>query len=83
MEIVAGLHYKTLIRSKNTSRGTKIKIYRTLIRPILKYACETWTIKKQNENRLRIAERKILRGIYGPKETKIHSSIVLELTWNW
>lgn len=55
-----------IIRSKNVSRTTKLRIYHSIIRPIMTYACETWTMTKQNETRLRIAERKILRSIYGP-----------------
>lgn len=54
------------MKSKNVSRRTKIRIYHSVIRPIITYACETWTMTKQNENRLKIAERRILRRIYGP-----------------
>lgn len=55
-----------IMKSKNVSRRTKVRIYHSVVRPIMTYACEAWTMTKQNENRLRIAERRILRGIYGP-----------------
>lgn len=53
------------LRSHLLSRKTKIKIYRTLIKPVLTYACETWTMSKKDENLLCIFEMKILRRIFG------------------
>lgn len=53
------------LRSHFLSRKTKIKIYRTLIKPVLTYACETWTINKRDEHLLGTFERKILRKIFG------------------
>jgi hypothetical protein len=41
-------------------------LYKTLIRRVLNYGSETWTISKKSENVLGIFERKILRRIYGP-----------------
>jgi hypothetical protein len=46
--------------------NTKLKIYKTLIRPILSYRSETWTLTIEETNTLRISERKIIRKIYGP-----------------
>jgi hypothetical protein len=45
---------------------TKVKIYRTLVRPVVAYGSETWTLKAGDENALRCFERKILRRIFGP-----------------
>jgi hypothetical protein len=41
-------------------------LYKTLIRPVLLYGCETWTINRYNEEKIPIFERKVLRKIYGP-----------------
>jgi hypothetical protein len=43
-------------------------MYKVLIRPILTYAFETWTLSKTNERRLSLFERKVLRCIFGAKQ---------------
>jgi hypothetical protein len=58
--------YIELLRSKRLSRNTKLKICKTLIRPILSYVSETWTLTVKEMNALRMSERKIIRKIYGP-----------------
>jgi hypothetical protein len=35
------------------SKDTKIKIYRTIILPVVLYGCETWTLTLREEHRLR------------------------------
>jgi hypothetical protein len=37
-----------------------------MIRTVVTYGSETWTLTKSDENLLRISEREILRKIYGP-----------------
>ena len=44
----------------------KLKLYCSVIRPVVTYACETWTLKETIINRLMVFERKILRKIFGP-----------------
>jgi hypothetical protein len=55
-----------LFRSKLLSRNTKLKIFQTLIRPILRYGLEARAMASEEMNALRIFERKIVRRIYGP-----------------
>jgi len=44
------------------SKNLKIKIYRTIILPIVLYGCETWSLTLREERGLRV-----LRRIFGPK----------------
>jgi hypothetical protein len=64
------------------SRATKILLYKTLIRPVVSYGAETWTMTMKEEEALLIFERKIFRRIYGPKnengEWKIRTNRELE-----
>jgi len=53
------------MKSRAVNRSSKLKIYTTLIGPIVTYGCEAWTLTGRNEQQLRIFERKILRKIFG------------------
>src|SRR5215468_8480660 len=49
------------------SKNLKIKIYRTVIVPVVLYGCETWSLTLREEHRLRVFENRVLRRIFGPK----------------
>jgi hypothetical protein len=48
----------------------KIKIYKTIILPVMLYGCETWSLMLR-EHRLRVFENRVLRRIFGPKRDKV------------
>jgi hypothetical protein len=43
-------------------------MYKVVIRPVLTYASETWTLSKTKEWQLSLFERKVLRRIFGAKQ---------------
>ena len=49
----------------------KIKIYRTIILPVVLYGCETWSLTLREERRLRVFENRVLRRIFGPKRGEV------------
>jgi hypothetical protein len=61
----------SLLSSSLLSKNTKIKIYRTIIFPVVLYGCETWSLTLREEHRLRVFENRVLRGIFGPKRDEV------------
>ena len=53
------------LRSSRIRRRTKLTIYKTLIRPIVLYGHETWTMPVEDQRALAVFERKVLRTIFG------------------
>jgi hypothetical protein len=49
------------------SKNLKIKIYKTVILPVVLYGCETWSLTLREEHRLRVFEKRVLNRIFGPK----------------
>jgi hypothetical protein len=53
--------------SRLISKNLKIKIYKTVILPVVLYGCETWSLTLREEYRLRVFENRVLWRIFGPK----------------
>ena len=63
---------RQLVNSSLISRNSKLQIYRTLVRPVVSYGSESWTLTMEEERALAVFEGKILRKIYGPvKENEL------------
>ena len=52
-----------LIKSKLLTKNSKLRMYKTLVRPVVTYACEMWALKENIKTKLRVFERKVLRTI--------------------
>jgi hypothetical protein len=52
------------------SRNIKVKIYKTVILPVVLYECETLSLTLREEHRLRVFENRVLR-ISGPKRDEV------------
>jgi len=62
---------QNLLSSSLLSKNLKIKIYRTIILPVVLYGCETWSLTLMEENRLRMFENSVLRRIFGPRRYEV------------
>jgi len=62
---------QNLLSSSLLSKNLKIKIYRTIILPVVLYGCETWSLTLREERRLRVFENRVLRRIFGPKRDEV------------
>jgi hypothetical protein len=49
----------------------KVKIYKTIILPVVLYGCETWSLTLRGEHRLRVFENRVFRRIFGPKRDEV------------
>jgi hypothetical protein len=49
----------------------KIRIYKTIILPVVLYGCETWSLTLREEHGLRVFEIRVLRRIFGPKRNGV------------
>jgi len=52
-------------------KNLKIKIYRTIILPVVLYGCETWSLTLREERKLRLFENMVLRRIFGPRREEV------------
>ncbi|KAL1446132.1 hypothetical protein WDU94_005544 [Cyamophila willieti] len=55
-----------VMSTKLLSHCSKIRIYKTIIRPVLIYGAENWILTKQSQRMLITFENKVLRKIFGP-----------------
>jgi len=62
---------QNLLSSRLLSKNLKIKIYRTIIVPVVLYGCKTWLLTLREERRLRVFENRVLRRVFGPKRDEI------------
>jgi len=53
------------------SKNLKIKIYRTIILPVVLYGCGTWSLRLGKERRLRVFQNRLLRWIFEPKGDEV------------
>jgi hypothetical protein len=58
---------QNLLSSRLLSKIVKVRIYKTIILPVVLYGCETWSLTVREEYKLRVFENRVLRRILGPK----------------
>ena len=62
---------QNLLSPRLLSRNLKIKIYRTIILPVVLCGCETWSLTLREERKLRVFENMVLRRIFGPRRDEV------------
>jgi hypothetical protein len=58
---------QNLLSSHLVSKKLKIKIYKTVILPVVLCGCEPWSHTLREEHRLRVFENRVLRMMFWPK----------------
>jgi hypothetical protein len=53
------------------SKNLKIRIYKTIILPVVLYGCETWSLALREAHRLGVFENRVMRRIFGPKKDEV------------
>jgi hypothetical protein len=61
---------QNFLSSSLLSKNLKIKIYRTIILPVVLYGWKTWSLTLREERRLRVFENSLLR-IFGSKRDEL------------
>ena len=51
---------QNLLSSRLLPKNLKIKIYQTIILPVVLYGCETWSLTLREERTLRVFENRVL-----------------------
>ena len=62
---------QNLLSSRLLSKNLKIKIYRTIILPVVLHGCEIWSLTLRERRRLRVFENRVFRRVFGPKRDEM------------
>jgi hypothetical protein len=62
---------QNLLSSRLLSKNVKVRIYKTIILPMVPYGCETWSLTVREEHKLGVFENRVLRRIFGPKRDEV------------
>jgi hypothetical protein len=62
---------QNLWSSRLLSKNIKVRIYKTIILPVVLYGCESWSLTLREEHRLRVFENRVLRRIFESKRAEV------------
>jgi hypothetical protein len=62
---------QNLLSSRLLSKNIKIRIYKTIIFPVVLYECENWYLTLREEHRRRAFDNRVLRRIFGTKSHEV------------
>jgi hypothetical protein len=49
----------------------KVRIYKTIILPVVLYGCETWSLTASEKHKLNVFENRVMRRIFGPMRDRV------------
>jgi hypothetical protein len=58
---------QNLLSPRRLSKNVKVRIYKTVILPVVLYGCKTQSLTLREDYKLRVFENRMLRRIFGPK----------------
>jgi hypothetical protein len=73
LAIIQSSIFSLPISYKKKKKKRKIKIYKTIIFPVVLYWCETWSLTLRDEHRLGVFQNSVLRRKFGPKREEDRS----------
>jgi hypothetical protein len=62
---------QNLLSSRLLSKNVKVRIYKTIILPVVLCGCEPLSLTVRDEHKLRVFENGVLRRIFGPKRDRM------------
>jgi hypothetical protein len=65
--MLATIQFRTFFPLVCCWKTKTIRIYKTIILPVVLYECETWSLALREEHRLRVFENWVLRRLFGQK----------------
>ena len=66
-----------ILCDRRISLRVKGKVYKTVVRPAMMYGAETWAVKEAQENKLDVAEMRMLKWMSGvTKLDRIRNEII-------
>jgi hypothetical protein len=65
--MLATIQSRTVCLLVCCQKNIKIRIYKSIILPVVLYECKTWSLTLREEHRVRVFENKVLRRIFIPR----------------
>jgi len=62
---------QNILTSSLLPKNIKMKIYRTIVLPVVLCGCKTWLLTLREERRLRVFENMVLSRIFGSKRDNV------------
>ena len=62
--MIGGMN-EMVLRRKELSRRTKLKVVNATVMPTLMYGCETWSLAKRQQSKIQATQMNVLRRFEG------------------